>query len=495
MPHQRKDSKSWYISIRTRGWRRPRLNLALPSGVRTKTGAKRYEDCMKAVYAAGHLEALDAVVNGEVPIETLYRQREREGLNSLPKWIQKVREENTPDLVVDGALLDRWLKSGRSQASEKQKKRYRSQVLGFVEWLHNSVLEAQRSVTVKDFTRRNVEMWQLWFMEARMPEDGDDGSQDDEGNVETTSAYQAVGRTCNRHFAAIRAFTRWLYDEKHIDGHRITRSAIRGFDETPSQEIALSSSEVQTLRRVARERDKERRDDGHPFPDSLFWEVLMATGALVHQECARQMTLDSIKWNQVSNGYVPLHIRGTKSVNRHRSIPIPISLANRLRTHCERYDIGAEELMFARPARGAAAGPRKAFSGWATSLEWRNLREQIIEVRTVEGASKSELKMWSKSLAMHLRHTFARSLVEAGYDLRQIAQYMGHGSNLKTTERYLVYRPSPDIDKMHKAHRRTILHGGSEGAPDFEKSAYIQGLLEAAQREGITLDELREAIG
>jgi site-specific recombinase XerD len=499
MPHKRKDSKSWYISIRTPGWKRPRLNLALPSGVKTKTGADMYEDTMKAVYASGHWEALDAVVSGEIPIESLYKEvRKGGGLDSLPKWVQGIREENTPAVVVDGELLEKWLGSGRSRASDTQKKRYRSQVLGFVDWLREHVLKGKRPATVDDFTRRNIERWQVWFMDSRMPDEGrkpKDGSTSDEGGVETSVEYQAVGRTCNRHFAAIRAFTRWLYDEQYIDEHRVSRNAIKGFDETPNQETALSSSEVQSLLRVARKRDEERFDDGQPFPDSLFWEVLVATGALVHQECARQMTLESIKWNQAAKGYVPLRIRGTKSINRHRNIPIPMSLANRIRAHCEKYRIQTNELIFARPAHGASTGPRKAFSSWLTSVEWRNLRDSVAEVRRAEGAGEEEVAMWRKVLAQQLRHTFARSLIEAGHNLRQVAYYMGHGSNLKTTERYLVYRPSPDIEAMEKAHRRTILHGEGEATPTIGKRALIEGLIEEVQRHGITLDELRKEIG
>ena len=502
MAHKRKGSKSWYISIRTPGWRRDRLNLALPSGVKTKPAADRYEDALRSVYASGHWEALDALVDGHIDIAPLYREvRKRGGLDALPKWVQEQVKEQTPVTPVTGDLIDEWLTSGRSKASNRQKKRYRAQVLGFVRWLEGHVVRKGGVATVEDFTRRNVERWQAWFMESRLPDDldrqGEEGAtvEDSERSVETSPAYQATGRTCNRHFAAIRAFTRWLYDEGFISEHRVSRSAIQGFDETPSQEVALSSSEVKTLLRIAQDRDRERGDDGHPFPDALFWEVLIATGALVHQECARQLTLGSIRWDREEDGYVHLHIRGTKSKNRHRSVPIPMELASRLRRHCERYDIDADELIFARPAHGAAHGVRKPFSSWLTSVEWRGLRDQVLETRKGEGAESTELKRWRQVLAQHLRHTYARSLMESGHNLRQVAHYMGHGSNLKTTERYLVYRPSLDTKLMKKAHQRTILAAEADAAPEVEKQAFIERILENAERLGISPEDLRDALG
>ena len=502
MPHKRKGSSSWYISIRTPGWRRDRLNLALHSGVRTKSGADKYEEALRSVFASGHWEALDALVDGHIGITSLYRKvRKRGGLDQLPKWVEEQVREKAPVTAVTGDLIDEWLISGRSKASKRQKKRYRAQVLGFVEWLEAHIVRKGQVATVEDFSRRNVERWQAWFMESRLPDDLEEEDEkgvtveDSENSVETSPAYQAVGRTCNRHFAAIRAFTRWLYDEQYISEHRVSRSAIQGFDETPSQEVALASSEVKVLLRIAQDRDRERGDDGHPFPDALFWEVLIATGALVHQECARQLTLGNIRWDREDDGYVPLHIRGTKSKNRHRSVPIPMELASRLRRHCDRYNIDADELIFARPARGAARGVRKPFSSWLTSVEWRRLRAQVVEIRRKEGADKTELKRWQEVLAQHLRHTYARSLMESGHNLRQVAYYMGHGSNLKTTERYLVYRPSLDTKLMKRAHQRTILADEVDAAPKVEKEALIERLLEDAERLGIRPEDLRDALG
>ena len=502
MPHKRKQSSSWYISIRTPGWRRDRLNLALPSGVKTKQAAGRYEEALRSVYASGHWEALDALVDGHIDIAPLFRKvRKRGGLDQLPKWVEEQVREKTPVTAVTGELIDEWLTSGRSKASKRQKKRYRSQIIGFVRWLEVHAVRKGGVATVDDFTRRNVERWQAWFMESRLPDDpegqGEEGVmvEDSESSVETSAAYQAVGRTCNRHFAAIRAFTRWLYDEQYISEHRVSRSAIQGFDETPSQEVALASSEVKTLLRVAQERDRERDDDGHPFPDALFWDFLIATGALVHQECARQLTLGSIRWDREDDGYVPVHIRGTKSKNRHRSVPIPMELASRLRRHCDRYDIDVDELIFARPAHGAVHGVRRPFSAWLTSVEWRGLRDQVLETRKEEGADKTELKRWKEVLAQHLRHTYARSLMEAGHNLRQVAYYLGHGSNLKTTERYLVYRPSLDTKLMKKAHQRTILAAEADPPPEIEKQALIERLFEDAERLGISAEDLRDALG
>ena len=491
MPHKRTGSDSWYISIRTPGWRRQRLNLALPKGVTSEAAAKRYETKMREVYASGHWEAFDALTEGEIRIEELHRYVKKNGVDGIPKWIVEIRQAKATVKIVDDTFLDEWLGSGRSKASKKQKQRYRAQVLGYLEWLDQHVLKGARSATVEDFSRRNVERWQAWFMESRLPDAPDPDSEEGHFDAETSEEYQAVGRTCNRHFAAIRAFTRWLFDEKHIESHRISRSAIRGFDESPTQEIALSSSEVQTLLRVARVRDSERIDDGHPFPDSLFWEVLIGTGALVHQECARQLTLNSIQWDRVSGGHVPLRIRGTKSKNRHRSILIPMSLANRIRAHCETYQINPSDLVFARPPYGAAKGARRPFSYWTTSTEWRALRQQIVETREREGAESTEIERWQKVLAQHLRHTFARSLIESGQNLRQVAHLMGHGSNLKTTERYLVYRPGLDVKAMAKAHARTISKDVGETPPSEEREALIERIVEEAQRLGITIDDLR----
>ena len=160
-------------------------------------------------------------------------------MDKLPEWVQEQLSEKMLVTAVTEDLIEEWLTTGRSRASEQQRERYRSQVLGFVRWLDANVVPKGQAVTVDDFTRQNIERWKAWFMNSRFPagldEEGEEGATMAESRdpVATSPVFQAAGRTCNRHFAAIRAFTRWLHDEQYVTETSQVDASLRTLESSP----------------------------------------------------------------------------------------------------------------------------------------------------------------------------------------------------------------------------------------------------------------------
>ena len=286
-------------------------------------------------------------------------------------------------------------------------------------------------------------------------------------------------------------------------GYRLQRRAIEGFTEKSSQLIAFRADEIETLLRVAKQLDAERECDGQPYPGRLFWEVLAATGALVHKECTEQVSLSRIQSFPDDPHKAQLHITGTKNDNRTRDIPIPGRLAADLRDYAQRFGLGAADLLFARTRQGKSGGRRLPFREHLTASEWKYLTARIIEVRREEGASSEELHRWSVSKAQFLRHSFGRMLVEAGLDLKEIAQLMGHAKNIQTTQKYLLYRPTASTTKVIGALQSRGIGvaapdehspAASEVGPVSEPGMTPSEIAEMIRRSGVSLAEIKNAL-
>ena len=238
--HRPTDSRFWHISIQTPGWRRDQLELALPSSVTTKAHAERFGEVLGSVCASGHWEPLDALADGHIGLGSLYWQVCQEGgVEGLSEWVKAQLRNKARMRAVTEGLIDEWLTRGRSRASEQRRQRYRSQVLGFVRWLDANIVPECDPVTVDDFTRRNIERWQKWLMESRLPDALDEKEEGtnvakSSDSAATTPAFQTAGRTSNRRLAAIRAFTRWLHDEQYINEASQVDASLRTLENPPS---------------------------------------------------------------------------------------------------------------------------------------------------------------------------------------------------------------------------------------------------------------------
>lgn len=102
---------------------------------------------------------------------------------------------------------------------------------------------------------------------------------------------------------------------------------------------------------------------------------------------------------------------------------------------------GPDDLVFADPATGEPLDKARNL---------RRLRKALNAAKVDEGHSVHSL-----------RHTFGTSMAAAGVPLRTLQEWMGH-RDLKTTQRYADYAPSPH---EHALIESAFGRGSNLGAP------------------------------
>lgn len=218
----------------------------------------------------------------------------------------------------------------------------------------------------------------------------------------------ALAKVCRkssvgRKLAALKAFFRYLVEQKHVERNPLSIFA------TPKQEkslpVFLSVDDVfRLLSGVQGVHTLEVRD-------RAILEVLYSTGIRVSE-------LVGLHWEDIDFQLGILRVLGKGS--KERIVPIGEAALRALQ------DYRAEQ---ERKWRRAAKG------GAAVFLNHRGAR---ITTRSVARVVEKYLKAASIPVRMGphgLRHTFATHLLNSGADLRAIQEMLGHAS-LSTTQRY-----------------------------------------------------------
>lgn len=202
--------------------------------------------------------------------------------------------------------------------------------------------------------------------------------------------------TINRALRSLKTFFKWAVEKGRID--RNPAGDIKPVSEVKNAPRALGRKEQQALMRAVRKSGRER--------DIAIITLLLHTGLRVSELCA--LNIDDVTIKERSGHII---VRSGKG-NKYREVPLNLTARRAL---SEWLDI-----------RGNGPGP--LFPG---------KKNRHMTVRNVEYMiSKYAYEARLESVTPHvLRHTFCKSLVDAGESLDRVAVLAGH-ADLNTTAKY-----------------------------------------------------------
>jgi site-specific recombinase XerD len=232
--------------------------------------------------------------------------------------------------------------------------------------------------------------------------------------------------TANRHVNGVAAFSKWLISRGRLEIDPAVGVRLSTTDEAQHREDshrALKPRQVKGFLRWSREYDRTRTAPAGPRrPDTLYWEMLLATGARTYTEGSR-IRPEDIHPEESEDGATPVTIRASKGLGKTRTVYVVDSLARRLLARAKQEGIGPKRMLF--PFSEAVA--RGAWQGIMSLIAKREpaLHEEI-----------------GDATPYCLRHTFAVSALKEGVDIYTLKELMGH-ENITTTEIYLSHVDAP----------------------------------------------------
>lgn len=463
----------WAVSIETPAWEPRKRFFTLPEGS-TRMQAAGIEAAFRACYASGVREYVDAVTEGQITVGDALDgfHKHQHAPAELRSWLDRQLGDRVR--LDDEAMLAAWQRSIKRNTRASTKAKYRRHVEIFFAWVRQKTGRKETDpVFASDFTASALKDYQVHLLGAEALEDRERSPERRKRNA-----------TVNRNLASLSTYGTFLVAAGVVAKNvALPRNTPRLREQT-NRDAAMSQEEWMAIRRAADRVDARNflRHEGNPYPGSLLWDVLVSTGALVFEECINQLTPSQILFADTrGRNMVPLRIRGTKTENRDRTVYISPELADRLRSHCEQYDIGPDELIFACPEHGALRGERVPFRPHVVGRVWKD---------TLEEAAREQNSV-VRYRPQHLRHTFGRFAIEGdptrgvpGVDIRTLAELMGHGTNIQTTARYLQY--ASDSSEVRGGWAVSIAAGVGDLPP--EESLEVRAaetIREAARREGV----------
>ncbi len=202
--------------------------------------------------------------------------------------------------------------------------------------------------------------------------------------------------TINRALRSLKTFFKWAVERGRID--RDPAGDIKPVSEVKNTPRALGRKEQQALMRAVRKSGKER--------DIAIITLLLHTGLRVSELCA--LNVDDVTIRERSGHVV---VRSGKG-NKYREVPLNLTARRALSEWLE--------------IRGSDSGPLFPGRG-GKHITARNIEYMIS--RYAYGARL-------ENVTPHvLRHTFCKSLVDAGESLDRVAVLAGH-ADLNTTAKY-----------------------------------------------------------
>lgn len=214
--------------------------------------------------------------------------------------------------------------------------------------------------------------------------------------------------TINRALSSLRAWVRWNMDTGKLDRNPIR--GIRGIQEQASAPKWLDRRQVNAiLRELERDQAAARTAPARLQADRNMTAVVLMlnTGLRVSELC--QVRMNDI---EISDRKGSLHVRAGKG-EKARDIPLNNHAREVITTWIE---------------------SRQAESDWLFPGE----NNKSVNRRAIERILEDMSERTKTDITPHaLRHTFAKSLVDAGVSLEKVAAILGHDS-LDTTRRYTI---------------------------------------------------------
>lgn len=212
--------------------------------------------------------------------------------------------------------------------------------------------------------------------------------------------------TINRMVASLRSFWRWMLEHRHIDKDIVT-TIKRG--KTPRRLPTYISNQhmgdiVDAMREDIVEGDWQQLRD-----------VVVVT--LFYTSGIRLSELATADWGDLSSDMTTLRVLGKG--NKERVVPLPTPTQRLLKKYFSQFS-----------SQNICTGQKKALilSKKGERLSQRTIERIVERILTRAGVQ-------GKCSPHILRHTFATHLLNAGVDLREIQELLGHTS-LKATQVY-----------------------------------------------------------
>jgi integrase len=413
---KRNQKGPWQIEFQCPGYGRGRFSIS--SGTKTKASAESYRKDLVTLYTKGEFEVLDRVKDKTLSLADLKKQMDNGGLRGVLGYVKELERQLHDEASALPMLLDQFLADPSRTARESTFANYRVQIGWLVNWLEtkvNGVAPAEGKVrkgpgrrreriSTKHLTTENVSEW-LRTVETKPS----DRFADKRGRRPNT---------VNHHRAAVSAWCSWmvtrgiLKENPCLESYRaqvVERDAVYlNRKQWPIfREFSIRYDEGRIMRW---ERDP-KQDPARPYPCTLYWEFLAATGATTYNEgCVVQMSNIFLDESPASPS-VRVWLGGTKTENRPRDVYISRSLAERMRDYAEQYSRPHFEPVF-------PWGKNEAFYVWTC------IKKSLLAAGHT----------WIKPVRPYdLRHTYAVTMVQGdpernlpGVDLVTLMNLMGH---------------------------------------------------------------------
>ena len=230
-----------------------------------------------------------------------------------------------------------------------------------------------------------------------------------------------------RKISTLRSFFKYLAREKLIQSNP-AKSVSTPKVEKPLPTILTVDEAFRLMKSPENHYVKSFRGriEGKVLRDRAILELLYSSGLRVSE-------LVGLNWNQLdfSLGIVKVLGKGRKE----RIVPIGTKAIEALKAYLERRgDLEDEEPLFINSRGGR--------------LTTRSVGRLIKKYTKTSG-------LFQKISPHSLRHSFATHLLDAGADIREIQEMLGHVS-LSTTQRYIHLSPGKLMEVYDKAHPRSF---------------------------------------
>lgn len=427
------------IRIKTPGWRNGRLNIRC--GRPTVRTYETWRDLLKRAYTRSeYWPILDAVADRVITLPEAARISTEKGLQGVLNRLELIKEEARARERAGKfpEWFDEFTEVLPRDATPEHHRRIRAHCESFLDFLvERHGLPGREAVTPEHWSRKGLSAYKTSYIERELARETTRLERawaemsPSPSRVERKETLRKVrsrkGVSANRHVNSVGAMSQFLLETGRIPedpacGNRIsTKQEAMHRDEDHRH---MEADDLLAFRRssLALDRADPVTSAEDQRPDTLFWDFLVATGATTYTEGAR-FQLSDLDLKREQEGMVPVKLRGSKAAARKRTVPIPVSLAHRLKERAKILGIGDRRPLF-------------PFSSDDGRKAWKAVLDQMQE-------SSPQARLRIDGLTPYcLRHTFAVHVLEGGADIRQLQKLMGH-SNITTTEIYLRNRPVP----------------------------------------------------